>query len=69
MSDRWFCWSLCDPDDVPGRTLREGQGFESLNAALLDLTSSIGEQKPDGYIASGNVALYWYRGVEEGQPA
>lgn len=56
-----FFWQLCDPDATPGTTFVEGNGFDELVDALRDLTSSEAEHTPDGFIPSGNIAVYWSR--------
>jgi hypothetical protein len=61
MSDPDFNWQLCDPDKPPGESFRQGHGFQELVDALTDLTANEAEHTPEGFIPSGNVALYWSR--------
>lgn len=61
MTDAAFYWQLCDPDAPSGTTFREGDGFDELVEALRDLTAREGETTPEGFIPSGNIAIYWSR--------
>lgn len=54
-----FFWQLSDPDR-PG-SFREGDGLEAFIEALRDLTAGEAELTPEGFIPSGNIAIYWSR--------
>lgn len=56
-----FHWGLCDPDATIGTTYRSGEGLDELVTALGDLIAVEAEETPEGFVPSGNVALYWGR--------
>lgn len=55
-----FYWQMVDPDRG-NESFREGHGFESLNAALVDITAYEDEHVPQGFTPSGNISIYWSR--------
>lgn len=61
MSEQPFYFGLCDTDAPVGSTFFTGEGFDALIDALRNITALEAEQTPEGFIPSGNIALYWSR--------
>lgn len=53
-------WQLADVDATAGRTIRQGEGVETLMKAFEDIVARESEHTPEGKTTSGNVAIYWW---------
>ncbi len=52
-------WQVCVTDRKPVKPFYEGEGLDGLMDALRNVVAHEQEHTPEGYIPSGNVAIYW----------